>query len=56
MVCYESVADGVRDMRFCGHERGTSWEESLHEMYAGKRTQKYSKNDKETVCSYYVTH
>ena len=25
-------------------------------MYAGKRTQKYSKGDKETVCFYHVTY
>ena len=25
-------------------------------FYAGKRTQKYDKDDKETVCSYYVTY
>ena len=25
-------------------------------MYVGKRTQKYSKGDKETVCFYHVTY
>ena len=25
-------------------------------MYGGKRTQKYSMDDKETVCSYHVTY
>ena len=36
--------------------RGASREESWHEMDAGKRTQKYIKDDKETVCSYHVTY
>ena len=29
------------------HESNASWEENLHEIYAGKRTQKYNKDDKE---------
>ena len=28
--------------KFCGHDRGTSWGECWHEMYASKRAQKYS--------------
>ena len=36
MVCYQSGQGGVQGMRFRGHERGTSWEESWHEIYAGK--------------------
>ena len=47
VVCYQSVPGGVQGMRFLGHERGASWEESWHEIYAGKCTQKYSKHDKE---------
>ena len=47
MVCYQSVPGGVQGMRFRGHERGASWEESWHERYAGKCTQKYSKHDNE---------
>ena len=47
MVCYQSVPGGVEGMRFRGQERDTSWEEWWHEIYAGKRTQKYSKHDKE---------
>ena len=46
-VCYQSVPGGVQGMRFRGHERGVSWEESWHEIYASKCTQKYSKHDKE---------
>ena len=46
VVCYQSVPGGVQGMRFRGHERGASWEESWHEIYAGKCTQKYSKHDK----------
>ena len=57
MVCYQSVPGGVRDMRFCGNERGACvLRKSWHEMYAAKRTQKYSKDDKETVYSYHVTY
>ena len=33
-----------------------SWEKSWHEMYAAKRTQKYIKDDKETLCFYHVTY
>ena len=47
VVCYQSVPGGVQGMRFRGHERGAFWEESRHEIYAGKCTQKYSKHDKE---------
>ena len=46
MACYQPVPGSVQDMRFCGHERGASWEENWHEIYAGKCTQKYSKHDK----------
>ena len=51
MACYQSVPDSVatRDVPL-------SWEESWHEMYAAKRTQKYSKDDKETVYSNNVTY
>ena len=52
MVSYQSVPGGVRGIRFCGHEKGACWEESWHEMYPGEGTQKYSKDDKESVCSY----
>ena len=52
MVCYQSVPDGARGMRFCGQKTGDCWEESWHEMYPDNRTQKYSKDDKETVCCY----
>ena len=47
MVYYQSFPGGVQGMGLCGHERGGSWEESWHEIYAGKCTQKYSKHDKE---------
>ena len=47
MVYYQSFPGGVQGMRLCGHERGSSWEESWHEIYASKCTQKYSKHDKE---------
>ena len=43
-------------MRFCDHERRASSKECSYEMYAGKRTQKYSKDDKDTLCSYPVTY
>ena len=43
----QSVPAGMQGIRFCGHKRDASWEESWHEIYAGKLTQKYSKNDKE---------
>ena len=33
-----------------------SSEESWHEMYAAKHTKKYSKDDKETVCSHHLTY
>ena len=33
-----------------------SWEESWHEMYAAKRTQKYSMDDKEIVRSHHITY
>ena len=46
MACYQSVPGGVQNMKFCDRERGTSWEENWHEIYAGKCTQKYSKHDK----------
>ena len=39
MVYYQSVLGVVQGMRLCGHETGASWEESWHEIYAGKRTQ-----------------
>ena len=38
LVCYQSVPGGVHGMRSCGHEKAASWEESWHEIYAGKRT------------------
>ena len=47
MVCYQSNLGSVQGMRFCGLERGSSWEEIWHEIYAGKPNQKYSKDDKE---------
>ena len=47
---------GVRGMRFCGPESGGCSEESWHEIYPGKPTQKCSKDDKEAVCSYHVTY
>ena len=37
---------GVQGMR-CGHENYAFWEESWSKIYAGKRTQKYSKGAKE---------
>ena len=40
MACYQSVPGSVQCMRFYGHERGASWEENWHEIYAGKCTQK----------------
>ena len=43
------VVCGTRDFVATRQEL-VSWEESCHEMYAAKRTQKYSKDDKETVC------
>ena len=46
-------------MRFCGHEGGASvFRRKLawHEMYAAKHTKKYSKDDKETVCSHHLTY
>ena len=43
-------------IRFCGHESGAWWEESWNEIHPGYRTQKHSKDDKETVCSYHVTY
>ena len=46
-VCYQPVPGGVQGMRFLGHDRGASWEESWSEIYAGKCTQKYSNHDKE---------
>ena len=49
VVCYQSVPGGVQGMRFRGHERGASWEESWHEIYAGKCNQKYSKHDREVM-------
>ena len=39
-------------MSYCGHERGASREECLYVICAGKRTQKYSKDDKERVITY----
>ena len=48
MVCsYQSTPGEVQGMRPCGHDIGASWDESWDDIYAGKRTQKYSKNDKE---------
>ena len=47
VVCYQSVPGGVQGMRFRGHERGASCEESWHEIDAGKCNQKYSKHYKE---------
>ena len=47
MVCYQSVPGGMQGMRFRGHDRGASREESWHEIYAGKCTEKHSKDDKE---------
>ena len=49
MFCYPSVPRGVQGMRFCGHEKGASWKESWHEMYAGKHIQKHSEDDKGVV-------
>ena len=49
MVCYQSAPGAAQGMRFCGHETGASWVESWHEIYAGKRTQKYSKLTKRGV-------
>ena len=43
-------------IRFCGHESGAWWEESWNEIHPGYRTQKYSKDEKETGCSYHVTY
>ena len=40
MFCYQSVPGGVHGMRSCGHERVAFWEESWHEIYVGKHTQK----------------
>ena len=45
MVCYQFVMS----IRFCGHERGAWKEDTWHEKYPGKRTQKYSKDDKESL-------
>ena len=47
MVCYQSVPGRVHGMRFCGYETSASWEENWNRIYAGIRTQKYSKHDKE---------
>ena len=49
------VVCGTRDFVATRQEL-VSWEDSWHEMYAGKRTQKYSKDDKETLCFYHVTY
>ena len=47
MFCYQLIPGVVQGMRFCGHETGASWVESWQEIDAGKRTQKYSKHEKE---------
>ena len=48
MLCYQSAPGDVQGTRFCGHEKGASWEEIWHEIYASKRTHKYSKHDKDS--------
>ena len=61
---YQSINGllSVRSRYCAGHEIlwprevPVSSEESCHEMYAAKRTQKYSKFDKENVHSYHVTY
>ena len=61
---YQSINGllSVRSRCCAGHEIlwpqevPVSWEESCHELYAAKRTQKYSKFDKENVYSYHVTY
>ena len=40
-MVYHSVPGGVHGTIFCGNKRG------VHEICTGKRTQKYSKDDKE---------
>ena len=55
MIFYQHVPHSVRGMRFCSHERSAFWAENLHEMYVRKRTQKFSKDDKDTVCFWWLS-
>ena len=47
MVFYKSVPGYVQGMGSWDHKGGASWEKYEPDMYAGKRKQKYKKDDKE---------
>ena len=55
MVCYQSVPGGVQGMRFCGHERDASSEESWHEIHAGKKCPEIWQGWQREVVAYELT-